>query len=328
MLIAPLMFSCESLVQDVDLSGLEILEPKLVISGMISPEDSVLAVTISLSKPVFGPQTQDLEPVVYEGDTLYYQPKPLREAVVKLSNGSTEVPMIFNEQSRKYEYAQNTENPFVRAGNKYTINVSYQNYQASAFTIVPLEHAPDFEMTDFRVQKEKSQFGNVFIIPKLTFKWTDASAQMKYFVPQASLRYETVQRYQTGANTFREDTILNQNNFYFPGAGFGLIDNEEGYKREFLLTGNSFINTHSSIVIVNGVPQQPEDSAYYKIIDLKLRLNVVDENFAKFESSRAKSYDTDGNPFAEPTQLFTNVSNGLGYFGSVRKKTKSFVIAE
>lgn len=53
-----------------------------------------------------------------------------------------------------------------------------------------------------------------------------------------------------------------------------------------------------------------------------LSVSNISEEYYKFAESLNTLGDTDGNPFAEPTRLYTNVKGGIGILGSMRVKYK------
>jgi hypothetical protein len=62
---------------------------------------------------------------------------------------------------------------------------------------------------------------------------------------------------------------------------------------------------------------QPTRPKYYDIV-----LSSVSRNAYQFENSLAAYNANNGNPFAEPTVLYSNVYKGYGLFATANKVTK------
>lgn len=62
----------------------------------------------------------------------------------------------------------------------------------------------------------------------------------------------------------------------------------------------------------------------YKLLKVELRLTTISDECYKYDESRSLYNETDGDPFAQPVQIYTNVSNGFGVFGGNSIDVKSY----
>jgi hypothetical protein len=63
------------------------------------------------------------------------------------------------------------------------------------------------------------------------------------------------------------------------------------------------------------------NSSVYRI---DVTLNSISEEYFNYEESRELFNETDGDPFAQPVQIYTNVKNGLGIFAGFSTDQRSF----
>lgn len=62
----------------------------------------------------------------------------------------------------------------------------------------------------------------------------------------------------------------------------------------------------------------------YKIFKIDLELTSISDECFKYDESRSLYNETDGDPFAQPVQIYSNVSNGFGVFGGNAVDRKSY----
>jgi len=82
---------------------------------------------------------------------------------------------------------------------------------------------------------------------------------------------------------------------------------ENGYYGVSLIRDELFKNSSYDIELLTW----PEDTSY---VDFKVEVNAISRDRYLFSKSMQAYYNADGNPFAEPVIVHTNVENGQGVF--------------
>jgi hypothetical protein len=113
--------SCE---KDADVK-LPDVEPKLVVSSFISPQDSLIQVSVSLSSPL------------YNNPNISNEYKPLLNATVTISNGINSYTLPYNSNLKRYT-ADSTQFKIIGGLTYYLSVKSLDGKSASATTTVPL----------------------------------------------------------------------------------------------------------------------------------------------------------------------------------------------
>jgi hypothetical protein len=62
----------------------------------------------------------------------------------------------------------------------------------------------------------------------------------------------------------------------------------------------------------------------YKMIKVDLELTTISDECYKYDESRSLYNETEGDPFAQPVQIYSNVQNGFGVFGGNSIDTRSY----
>jgi len=144
--------ACESMLSDVDVPE---SEPKLVVSGFLSPEDDTISIIVKKSRPLYVP-TQGW-------DNSF---PPVNNAVVTISDGLISVTLPYNSLSGNYQIPM--VNMPVIAGNTYSLEVTTPDgYHASSSCTVPVGISPEVEVTGI---DSIDQYGSITIRVSLRFR--------------------------------------------------------------------------------------------------------------------------------------------------------------
>ncbi|MFH1121719.1 MAG: DUF4249 domain-containing protein [Bacteroidota bacterium] len=147
-----ILSSCESMLSDVDVPE---SDPKLVVTGFLSPDDDTISIIVKKSRPLYVP-TQAWENSF----------PPINNATVTISDGLNSLVLPFNTQTGKYQ-VPNASMPVI-AGNSYSLEVTTpEGYRVTSICTIPEGIAPDIEITGIDTI---NQYGSNSIKVSLRFR--------------------------------------------------------------------------------------------------------------------------------------------------------------
>ena len=324
------IFSCQKFIETIPGDKLSGYTPKLVVSSAISPDEEIIEVYVGESVPVFE-YSQNLKPSYYVnalGDTTLLDTDfvGISNAEVKLNGQNGEISFTFDPNSYTYRFIQDVEAPFLNPGGRYQLTVKANGKTVTAETTIP-DAVPDIEEVKMKVIKRSFGENSRYLIPSFQVSWKDLPEEGNYYI---------VRGFATGTDTlffnFNENSSIPSNaialengwykmpgnalyNLYFDGALEGDFLNKIEFSKssEIYLPISKF--NGSSYIEVTPVLET-----------LTVKLFNIDEAYAEFEDTRIGQ--NNGNPFVEPTPLYSNIVGGLGFLGSYRSSTSSFNIID
>jgi hypothetical protein len=175
--LAACFYSCEKEATNIKLPS---AIPKLVVGCYISPQDSIVTLTLTRSKPVFG----STSPSGY---------KPVTDASVIISNSTQSVTLSYNDLTEKYEVSSALFP--IEGGATYELNVlTPQGESVSSSCKVPASNinSASIELTDVENSTKV-----------ITVKWQDNPAETNYYVVHGEI--ETLEK-------IGEDTLIGNMN--------------------------------------------------------------------------------------------------------------------
>ncbi|MCF8450085.1 MAG: DUF4249 domain-containing protein [Taibaiella sp.] len=205
-----------------------------------------------------------------------------------------------------------TSSVLAEAGKKYTVVISspsYENVEASVIapSVVPIT---SIVRTPLARRNEDGDYQDAIV-----FTFIDPPAAGDYYILRVdgardSFAYisdfcvnSSDPSIETNANEIAEvNTCLDSKAMYIRDELFN------GRQKEIKL----YVNSAVLLPKFDG-----NDSVYAKI-----ELFHVPEAYFRFSKSSKTYWDTNGNPFAEPVNVYTNVTKGLGIFSIVSKDEK------
>jgi len=255
--------ACDSMISDVAVPE---SKPKLVINGYISPEKDTLKVIVQLSKPLYTPN------IGYD-----YEYPTVTDAVVTISNGSNNIPLIYNAIEKKYLAI--TDVFTIEPGLTYYLEARTPRGElATASCTVPMLNQAEIEITKI------DSFNDYGYTEKaVSFRFKDLVGEGNFYHVQAGMEFKMGYEGDYMAEVFFEN-----------GENYVSDVNKDG---EYFLYKTSRMNTQD----VNQT-------------NLFIFFALTDENYFNYHRS-ATNFQGD-NPFSEPTPVFTNIKGGLGVFGA------------
>ena len=309
-IIACVFTSCKSLVTDIDIP----YSDRLVIQCFISPQDTLLEVSVTQTAPVIG--------TVLDGTERY--PNILNANVV-LSDGQKSVTIpyrtlqlpssydadgeyIFTARSRYFLSAKNL--PIV-AGKVYTVKVSAPGFESvEGSCLIPTKVVAEKDITSVQTMVTgtagRGGGGATITYPSIEIRFKDIVGEESFYsVGQffyqkgtyldatgvKKLRVNWTTKYEYITDKGQENTTIvtipfdlkSFNNFSSFGGGQAL---QGGGNNNVAVT---VTDRYNEIYVAN------TDKAYYY-----------------YNTAIDKIRKANGNPFAEPVLTYTNIKNGLG----------------
>lgn len=268
------LLSCESDVEDIDFNTTS----KLVVTAFISPQDTVLVVQLQKSQPAIGKKMSQ-------------EQLKVKNATVTVSNGNAVITFIYNSDTDQY-LANVKARPLV-AGNTYQLKVTTPaGYKAEATCTIP--YTTGVEITELNTPHSIVQDygGNSVRRYDVTFKWRDAPGVKNYYRTLAYKQYK-VQNPYGQSDIYREPLYTN---FYG-------LDLQNDAKADGGILISEVMTSH-----------EYNYERMEKPFHIFAVLVVADKNYYTYHQSLYKQSESDGNPFAEPTIMYTNIEGGLGVF--------------
>jgi len=245
---------------------------QIVVEGTIEPGGNP-KVLVTRNRDFFENYPTDLLSLL---DTFIIQ-----DAIVSINDGNGSVPMLFVVNPFEYPYAYYTTTAITGiVGGTYTISVEARNQTLTAHTTIPPAVAVDstwFSLNFFNVDEDSLGFLNVAFTDPDTF-----------------------------GNAYRLYSKRNSETEYFPVTGS--------------LANDEFINARY-VNFFAGQAEKPFGNQDTFIND-NFFYSLGDTIFVKFYSIGRREFDfyntyeaasaSNGNPFASPTLIKSNVEGGMG----------------
>lgn len=255
---------------------------KIVIEGFISPNDTVISITVRRSKPVFKA-------------TAYNINNPVVDATVLLSDGINSINLPYKPSKRAY--AIPTSLYPVQNGKTYYLSVSTPDGNSvSAETTVPNDTVTMSSLTSVVEEIRDPYFPNdPYYHTRFTIQWQD--------IPNVKNYYRTIVEDINRSYNFPYDTTIVQTYISFNEQ---LYDDKEfdGHLKTVFDLSTSYISPSNPVAM-----------------EVKL-LNCSYEYYQYHKLINAARDASAGNPFAEPTIMYTNINGGLGVFAAYTSTKK------
>lgn len=212
----------------------------------------------------------------YDNDTTKFP--VVKDATITISNADTSVNIPYDVEYDIYRISK-SDFPII-AGNTYTLNVTTPSgYSVNAICTVPIVLPPQIE--------------NITIDSSLEYELYKCHANFRFLDIEGTEQYYCVTAskvsYQTGDfDPYIDELRFNRGDSYFSNK------NKEGQYFSFVT----------------------DDYYTYQEEPVKLifTIAVIDKNYYYYHKGLSDS--DEGNPFAEPTPLFSNINGGLGIFAA------------
>jgi hypothetical protein len=328
--IFPILFilsiwSCETVIENVALP----YDERIVVQAFISPQDTLLEVKISKTRPVTGTYPADQ----FYGSQVY---KPLNGATIEISDGQRKanflLQTISNPNGTEYDqktgklvtqtrtgYFLKTKDFPIISGKTYTLIAKAPNLpDVSATCTVPnrkLTESKDFTIIKENIDSVKSG-GSYSSSGTILYNYYNLTKRFNITVNDVANEenYYAVAYYSQKVAQYKEyvnekivtQYILNQE----PGSDFITDYRQDGKVLNFVKAG-------VNIGFYNDDPKQQNNTYNPQTISHNLSIFVATTDKAYYQYNKSvgsgRSLNND-NPFAEPVLTYSNINGGLGVF--------------
>jgi hypothetical protein len=310
-LLLLVMMACQNLVAEIDPGKLPSIDRKLVVNGYLSPQDTVLAVSVSRSQTVLGDIVTDSVSTVPDA------------AVTLTSEGKT-IRLIFDPQQRVYT-ADVRQLPIL-VGKTYALQVGAPGFETVSSSCTIPANIP---VSELRLDSSRSYAGpgldpiwqyNVRAI------WQDPAGQTNYY------RVAGYGECLNWAPRFPEASIDTTQKVLMRGIiGFGRQDqyiSDQNQDGQLLLSVRGDVPLNFDYSYYDSTRQMTYAGSYPFSKPLTIRVSVlqVDENYFTYHRARQQQRQSQNNPFAEPVLMPTNIQGGLGCFAGYNRSTMVVLI--
>lgn len=190
-------------------------------------------------------------------------------------------------------------------GKEYRIEVSATNYKS----VSSIDYCPsNIPILSFDTSSSVTSFGELRFETSIDFQ--DPAGSNYYGVKMDIIEYQRI--YNSSAGRY-DTTEINRKETYLSTSN-PVVDNSgpDSYARILTFKDNLFDGQRQTITFnynyyVSGTPNQ--------FTVRKVSLLSLTESTYKYLKSIETYRNVDGNPFAEPVQVYTNIENGFGIFG-------------
>lgn len=270
--------------------------PQLVVNSVFTA-DSLFQIEVSNSaSPGQGSQIQALLDCEIE---LKQNDKLIKDLELKTK---TEMVMINGEPQDVVRYYYGTETTLAEVGLEYEIEVSHSDYKtATSSGFVP--YPADIQWLNLTNNDIIDVDGKAY--RKLVFQLQNNSPQKGYFAIQVLYGKDGDRR---KIEFFANDPIFNENQIFDEEdrqlAQGKIYDTNQG----IFFSSESFTGqTHSFDIFVESHYLDPD-------YEFEVRILTFTRELYEYSTALQRQQSVSGNPFAEPVQVYSNVSNGFGIF--------------
>lgn len=272
-----MLTGCESDVDNID--SFE-SKSKLVVVSYISPQDTMLVVRVQKTQPALGQQLTE-------------EQRKVKDATVTISDGASVVALAYNAANNQYEADARTWP--IAAGKTYRLKVVAPVGTAEATCTVPLTEGIAITEATAPYTLIEDYYGQSVRKYTITFKWQDAPGVTNFYRTLAFKEY-TLTDHNGEKRVYKEGLYGSYDN------DDRQIQNDENYQGGIMTSEPLVYHDYSSESI---------EKPYY----INCVLVVSDKNYFLYHRALNKQEESNGNPFAEPALMYSNVKGGLGVFG-------------
>ncbi len=294
MLALSLGYACEKIIE-IDL---EATEPRLVMNALITP-DSGVSIVLSRSMHILD----------------NHQVVRITNAMVKLYEDDVEVAQLQHVATGKYTTAYTP-----KLGKTYRIEASAENFDdISAMCNLPLPVV----ITGLDTTIIKDEYSQAMLAFDVSF--SDPAGESNYYMLEAFLRY-TYEEYDPWG--FSIDTLYQNADTVIVDTTWGIYTMVERYEPVYLNSNDIILEAISSNYggglvftdeLINGKPYKIRATTYIWAYGEEMTLNVhlksITRAYYMYMRTLSAHYSAQGDPFAEPVFVFSNVEGGMGIVG-------------
>ncbi|GAB3265284.1 hypothetical protein GCM10027347_32900 [Larkinella harenae] len=299
--------ACQNLVTEIDPSTLPQLDRKLVVNGYLSPQDTVLTVSVSSSQTVLGD---------YVSDSI----NTVREATVVLSSEGKTVTLSYDPQQRVY--AIDARQFPIQAGKSYALWVDAPGFEAVGSSCTVPQAVPITELRFDSVRTYSGFSNDPFWTYQFRAVWQDPPGETNFYRVSGygecmnwPPRFPAAYIDTTGPKVVMRGVV-----------GFGRQEqfisdlNQDG---QLLVSARGELPRFFDFYFYDSIQQMSYagEHPYTKPLTIQVSVLQTDQNYYNYHRARQQQRQSQNNPFAEPVLMPSNIQGGLGCFAAYNRST-------
>ncbi len=338
--IASVFLSCETIVDEVDLSKFPDLKEKVVVTAFIGPQDEIIKVRLNKSTPLYGTISGKYEKVfdpISQDSVLYYEDKQyITDAAVSISNGAQSTALAYSAELKSYAVA--AKDFKILPGQTIRLSINWNGSLITSTTLIPENTVviQNLKIDPFMEIRRGFFENDTATGYKINFQYQDVPGKVNYYKLWGELEYKVKLPVFDKAN---KATYVDRNAYaylFWPDAettGSDRYQSDAGIDGSIIKSINGEITQRRISVCPSGSSSfQDKGCLSAKNIatapqTIKLQIWNTSKDLYDYSLSLRKFNASSNNPFSEPTPVYNNIKNGLGIFagyngfeGSVKVK--------
>lgn len=295
-----LLGSCNSLRNEVSPEQLGLEQSKLVVTGFLCPQDTVLAVKVTRSSTVVG-----------DSISLLQTGNNVTDATVTIADGNRSVRLLYNnirpdvDTTNQPYYSARARLLPILAGHTYSLTVTTANgLRATSTCTIPNAVDPTVIKFDSLAETQNPRQTERYYI---RVNWQDPAEQANAYQVAGIFRYTT-------KINVREESYTSLS---FDDDKRGLFT-DDGLDGTVIASGRAFITLNSSASTL-----QTGFYTQYNTASVIVNLLSVEQSYYRYQEAIIRQRRSRNNPFAEPVLIPSNIQGGLGCFAGYNNATKT-----
>ncbi|MVM40189.1 DUF4249 family protein [Spirosoma sp. HMF3257] len=287
-----LLDGCTTLRNEVDPEQLGLAAPKLVVSGFLCPQDTLLAIKVTRSNTVVGDSISLLQPGI-----------TVTNAIVTLSEGDRSVVLPYYKihPSADSAYSIPAKLLPIIAGRTYKLKVVTANGQVATSTCTIPQPVDPLRIKFDSLPPSRNQPTRYFVL----VDWQDPVGQTNAYQVAGIFRYTT-------STNIREERY---NSLSFDDENRGLFS-DVGRDGTEIESGRAFLTQTTT-----AGNQQTTFYNQYTSASVTVNLLSIDQSYYRYQEAVIRQRRSRGNPFAEPVIIPSNIDGALGCFAGYNNAT-------
>jgi hypothetical protein len=320
-----LSLSCETIVDEIDISRFNDLKEKVVVTSFISPTEPDIVVKLNKTVPLFGTLSgkyvKTYDPATGDSVLYYKSDQYIPDAKVSISDSKITKTLKYDSDKLSYTLASSEFN--IMVGVEYSLKIEWRDQVVTAKTKVPVDQVliENLEVKEF--EEKRSSFFGIDTLKglKVDFDFKDAPGKPNYYKAWGELSYTV------NYPNFKQGTVI-----YLPKKLFSYLfwpDDEitgvDRYQTDKGKDGQTLKSIAGEIRrrdVLNCQGEKGfESKGCLKARDLpteprnlEIQLWNMSKELYDYQISLRVFNETSNNPFAEPLPVYSNVNGGLGIF--------------
>lgn len=290
-----LFTGCQDLREEVNLDGLANQTNKLVVTGFLSPQDTLLAVKVNRTRPIADPfnSTNGL----------------VTNAKVTLNSNGRSITLTYNAKQQYYQV--DAKKLPIKAGEAYGLIVETPDGArvTSSCTIPQVVSLQQVLLDSLQNSDGTKQY---FI----RYHWQDSAKAKNFYQTISAFAYLRRCQNCSVEEKQKNKPVSSLVNFGVLANSSGLItdENQDGLKMQ---SERGWLETDSTDKANSTA--QTVFADYYANATVTAALLHVDEAYYRYHTAVELTAKYDDNPFAEPVLIPSNIQGGLGCFSGYNK---------